>query len=151
MESTDAVESALADFFGNKVAAKRIVSYLARNETYLIDAADAILKLFHHAAEVKCEREYSAYQFLCRHNLPVAKCLGRGRVSKGDPWLLVERLPGMGWEEVSNQLNEEQTEGLWQELGTLLASLHDLPIRASHGTLGYESAQRSTVVAFSRY
>ncbi|WP_316166903.1 MULTISPECIES: aminoglycoside phosphotransferase family protein [unclassified Bradyrhizobium] len=133
--SSDIVEEVLADFFGEKVRVRRISAYLGRNETFEVCGRNAVVKIFHNDAELKCDREFSAYSFLSDRGLPVARCLGRGRISSGDWWLVLERLPGVGWESASPELTQQQNAAVYENLGCLLATFHEVPTEGQHGSL----------------
>jgi aminoglycoside phosphotransferase (APT) family kinase protein len=105
---------------------RKISGYLNRTEVFAVNMNEAVVKVFHHAAESKFAREVSAYRALEGTSLPVASLIATGKLKDGTPWLCMSYLTGTPAGEVLSELTPSQDAQLFEDIGIATKRLHEV-------------------------
>jgi len=101
--------------------------YLGRSEVFAIPKARIVVKVFHHDAAVKSQREILAYHFLADKGLPVPQLRDSGVLSDGTPWIAIDYVPGVLLEDLHG-LGDNTEQHVYIQMGRMLATFRALAV-----------------------
>lgn len=122
------IASELAVRLGDTVRCKRIATYLGRNEVFAVND-DLILKIFHIEPLRRQRTETNSLAFLNASGVRAPRYVAHGEHEDGFVWLLQTRLAGTPLSQ-QTLVDTAGELGVYQEIGRLLARLHDLSATA---------------------
>ena len=135
------VQEEVGRSLGQSLELTPLGSYLGRNQVFVEDKRDRVLKLFHHEAETRCAREREAYGLLATTEVPVPTVCAAGHLSTGTPWLLLSLVPGVRMDALGNQPARKRLE-LFDQLGEMLAALHGVDVDSADALHGPPATER---------
>lgn len=105
---------------------RKISGYLNRTEVFTVNADEAIIKAYHHAADSKFAREVSTYRALEGTHLPVAALLAANKLKDGTPWICLSYLHGDPADQMLPKLTLDHDAQLLRDIGAITKRLHEI-------------------------
>lgn len=110
---------------------RKISGYLNRTEVFTVNADEAAVKAYHHAADSKFAREVSAYRALEGTRLPVATLLAANKLKDGTPWICLSYLHGDPADHMLPKLTLDHDAQLLRGIGAITQQLHEIRFDSS--------------------